>query len=224
MTHVVAMQNVRFRYAERDGFELSIPQMIVAQRERVACIGASGCGKTTLINLVSGVLAPASGSISLCGCALTTMSDAARRACRRRHVGMVFQEFELLDYLSALDNILLPYRIGGHDKQVVARGRAHELARSLKIEHLLRRRPRQLSQGERQRVSVCRALVTGPSIIIGDEPTGSLDPENARGVIDLLLDVAAEAGAALFVVTHDHTLLDRFDRVINLGHGRGVQA
>lgn len=223
MRHVVEMQDVRFRYAERAGFELCVARLRVERGERVACIGSSGCGKTTLINLMSGVLTPASGSIRLCGCDLTAAGEAIRRTSRLRHVGMVFQEFELLDYLSSLDNILLPYRIGDRAPLNEARQRARRLAHSLRIEHLLDRKPRALSQGERQRVSVCRALITRPSIIIGDEPTGSLDPENARGVIDLLLNAAADAGAALFVVTHDHTLLDRFDRVVHLGEGREIE-
>lgn len=222
MSNVVDMRGVAFRYAERSGFELRMPELTIGPGERVACIGASGCGKTTLINLVSGVLRAESGTITLCGRDLTKLSDAECRAHRLRHVGMVFQEFELLDYLSGLENILLPFRIGGGGVPASSRQRARELARSLGIERLLGRAPRRLSQGERQRVSVCRALVTNPSIVIGDEPTGSLDPENARGVIDLLLDAATQAGAALLVVTHDHGLLDRFDRVINLGGIRSL--
>lgn len=222
MSSVVEMRDVVFRYADRNGFELRMPELTVRPGERVACIGASGCGKTTLINLVSGVLRAEAGKVALCGKELSRLSDAERRGHRLRHVGMVFQEFELLDYLSGLENILLPFRIGGAGVPAGARARATALAHSLGIERLLGRVPRRLSQGERQRVSVCRALVTSPSIVIGDEPTGSLDPENARGVIGLLIDAAVEAGAALLVVTHDHGLLDRFDRVVDLSAIRSM--
>lgn len=220
MSAVVEVRDVRFRYPGGDGFELRMPELSIGAGERRACIGASGCGKTTLVNLISGVLAPESGQVHLCGQHLGLMSDAARRSLRRRSVGMVFQEFELLDYLSAMENILLPCRIGGDRIGKDERARARELAESLGVADLLSRRPRRLSQGERQRVSVCRALVTRPAIVIADEPTGSLDPENARGVIDLLVEATGQVGAALFVVTHDHSLLDRFEQVVQMDSGR----
>ncbi|MCL4222502.1 MAG: ABC transporter ATP-binding protein [Phycisphaerales bacterium] len=224
MNAVVEVRDMRFRYPGGDGFELSMPELTIRSGERMACIGASGCGKTTLVNLISGVLAPESGQVRLCGQNLNLMSDAARRSLRRKSVGMVFQEFELLDYLSAMDNILLPFRIGGERAGTPERARARELAASLGVAGLLARRPRRLSQGEQQRVSVCRALVTRPAIVIADEPTGSLDPANARGVIDLLVEATDRVGAALFVVTHDHSVLDRFEQVVRMDAGRRAGA
>lgn len=222
MSAVVEVREVRYRYPGGDGFELHVPSLSIEAGRRVACIGTSGCGKTTLVNVLSGVLVPESGQVRLCGQDLGSMSDAARRSLRRRSVGMVFQEFELLDYLSAMENILLPFRIGGQRVGGVQRAWAGELAEALGVGGLLSRRPRRLSQGERQRVSVCRALVTRPAIVMADEPTGSLDPQNAAGVVELLVQATRQAGAALFVVTHDHALLDRFEEVVEMGGGRGA--
>jgi putative ABC transport system ATP-binding protein len=128
----------------------------------------------------------------------------------------VFQEFELLEYLSVLDNITLPYRIHPALRlDDAARDRAHSLASRLGIGDKLARLPGQLSQGERQRAAVCRSLVTGPSLLLADEPTGNLDPVNTGLVLDALFELAAESGAALLTVTHDHELLPRFDRVVD---------
>ena len=129
----------------------------------------------------------------------------------------MFQEFELLPYLTVLDNILLPYRIH-HVLRLdgAVRERARTLAAEVGIEDKLQRHPRKLSQGERQRVAVCRALLTTPRLILADEPTGNLDPETTTRVVDILLDQAARSGATLLIATHNHALLDRFDHVVDL--------
>lgn len=214
------LEDVEFRYPGDGGFVLCVPSLRLERGERVAVVGASGCGKTTLINLMAGVLVPESGRVMLGGTALNLLPEGARRVERIRRIGMVFQEFELLEYLSARDNILLPYRLSGAlPLDRAARGRAMALADELGIGSLLGRKPARLSQGERQRVAVCRALVAGPELVIADEPTGNLDPDNARGVIDLLLESVGKTDAAMLVVTHNHGLLDRFDRVIRLDGG-----
>lgn len=219
-TPAASLEDVEFRYPGRGGFVLRVPSLRLERGERVACVGASGCGKTTLINLMAGVLVPSGGRVMLGSVEMSGLGEAARRVERIRRIGMVFQEFELLEYLSGRDNILLPFRLSGAlplDKN--ARARAKGLADELGIGPLLGRRPGRLSQGERQRVAVCRALVTGPELVIADEPTGNLDPENAESVIDLLLESVGRTDAAMLVVTHNHGLLDRFDRVIRLDGG-----
>lgn len=213
---VVSVQGVEYGYG--GDFVLRVPAFELSAGERVACIGPSGCGKTTLINLIAGAIVTSRGDVRLEGVSLASLSDAKRRALRLRRVGMVFAEFELLDSLTALENIMLPFRLSGSMRLTRdVRERACELADSLGIGHVLGRGPRRLSQGERQRVSVCRALVTNPGLVLGDEPTGNLDPKNARAVIDLLIAASERTGAALFIVTHDHGLLDKFDRVFDLG-------
>ncbi len=212
---MIRIEDVEFRYPEGE-FSLSIPELSVEPATAVAVIGPSGSGKTTLLNLISGVAVPGRGRIEVAGTVVSDLPDAARRRFRIRHIGMVYQEFELLEYLSVIDNILLPCRISAALKLDDAlRRRAIELARRVGLGDQAGRRPGLLSQGERQRVGVCRALLTQPPLLLADEPTGNLDPANKGRVLDILFEVAAEAGATLVTVTHDRDLLGRFDRVID---------
>ncbi len=216
MTPLATIRDLRFRH--RGGpFAMSIERFELARGETVACVGPSGCGKTTLLEMLVGIRRPDAGSIEIDGVPLHALGDAPLRAWRRRRVGLVFQDLRLLESLSALENILLPYHLdrtlGDLDS---ATARACELARSMAIEAMLARKPRRLSHGERQRVAVCRALVADPVLIAADEPTGSLDPDTARIAVDLLIDAARQGHRTLFMVTHDHSLLERFDRVIEL--------
>jgi putative ABC transport system ATP-binding protein len=198
------LTDLNFRYGDA-GFALRIDDLRVAAGESVALVGPSGSGKTTLLHLVAGILTPEAGRVEVAGQDLGGLDDGARRAFRVRRIGLVFQEFELLDYLSVLDNVLLPYRIHPALRlDAAARERARELAERLGIGDKLGRPPRQLSQGERQRAAVCRALVTGPPLLLADEPTGNLDPANKQRVLDALFELAAESGATLLTVTHDH--------------------
>ena len=135
-----------------------------------------------------------------------------------QEIGLVFQNLALVEYLTALENILLPGFIDTADR-APKKARAEQLAQSLDIAHLLKRRPRRLSQGERQRVAICRALVTSPKVLLCDEPTGNLDPDRSSRTIDLLLEAGAASGAAVMMATHDHTLLERFDEVIDMARG-----
>ena len=213
---MVRMTGIRFAYGD-GGFRIDIDDLEIAAGERVACIGPSGTGKTTLVNLVAGVTVAESGTVEVAGQSVSSLSDQERRALRISTIGMVFQQFELLEYLSALDNVLLPYRVTPalaltHD----VHDRALALAQATGIEAVLGRRPARLSQGERQRVAICRALVTEPRLVICDEPTGNLDPKTATKTLDLLFDQVAARGATLLMVTHNHGILDRFDRVIDI--------
>ncbi len=212
---MIEVREARFHYPAGD-FELRIPELEVAAGERVAVIGPSGSGKTTLLHLVAGIATPEAGRIHTAGAELCALDDAARRAFRVQRVGLVFQEFELLEYLSVLDNVLLPYRIHPALRlDAAVRERAEALARKLGIGDKLSRLPAKLSHGERQRAAVCRALVTRPPLLLADEPTGNLDPGNRDRVLDILLDCADETGATLLTVTHDRELLERFGRVLD---------
>ena len=202
----------------RGEFTLRVASLDIEPGERVAIVGPSGCGKTTLLYLLAGILVPAKGTVRVGEEAVHAASDADRRRFRIGEVGLVFQDFELVDYLRVLDNVLLPYRIHGSlrlDADVVAR--AKSLAASVGLGERLHRGVRQLSQGERQRVAICRALLTEPRIVLADEPTGNLDPATTDRILDVLFERVGEVGATLVTVTHDHGVLDRFDRVIELG-------
>jgi putative ABC transport system ATP-binding protein len=188
---VIKFHDVRFAYAASGGFALHVPALTVSPGERVALIGPSGSGKSTLLLLAGGVLRSDSGSVRLAGDDLTRLPASHRRRLRLRRVGMVFQEFELLEYLTVRENITLASRLDtGID------------ARALEI--------------EAERVAACRALATRPAALLCDEPTGNLDPTNADIVTRLLLDHARDHRAALLMSTHRHESLDAFDRVVDI--------
>ena len=212
---MIKLSDVYFGYTDSD-FALQIDQFSIASGEAVAVIGPSGCGKTTLLNLLSGVVLPEKGDVQVAGQSVSRLADTARRELRISSIGMVFQNFELLEYLPVMDNILLPLRIGsGLRVTAELRERARELAGHVGIGGKLQRYPGQLSQGERQRVAVCRALLLRPPLVLADEPTGNLDPSNKRLVVDLLLEYAQNSGATLVTVTHDRELLSHFERVLD---------
>ena len=212
---MIELRDLEFRY-DQSTFALQIGHLHLAAQEHAALIGPSGCGKTTLLNILAGVVLPHSGEVQVANESVDRLPDAERRNFRIRKLGLVFQNFELLDYLNVRDNILLPLRVGrGLSVTTALRRRAQDLADRLDIADKLERHPPQLSQGERQRVAVCRALILQPLVILADEPTGNLDPANKFVVLDLLLDYARENGATLLTVTHDQELLNRFDRVVD---------
>jgi len=161
------------------------------------------------VGLVSGILAPRSGEVRVAGTDIGALSDSDRRAFRIRAIGFVFQDFELLDYLNVLDNILHPYRISALRLDRTVRERAERLAERLGVGDKLKRHPDHLSQGEKQRVTICRALLPGPQLLLADEATGNLDPRNKGRILDLLFDSVDAHGATLLAVTHDHELLPR---------------
>jgi putative ABC transport system ATP-binding protein len=212
---MIRIKDLQFGYGEGD-YQLQVADLHVEPRTTTALIGPSGSGKTTLLNLVAGIAVPQAGQIQIDGVQLTGLADAARRAFRVSRIGLVFQEFELLEYLNVLDNILLPYRINSAlPLGATARARAVLLAETVGLHGKLTRFPARLSQGERQRVAVCRALATEPALLLADEPTGNLDPDNAQRVLDLLFELAGRTGTTILAVTHDHALLPRFERVID---------
>lgn len=212
---MVRLEDVTFAYPSGD-FRLRVPELSLAPCERVAIVGPSGTGKTTLLNLIAGILTPDAGRIEVAGTDVTGLSDAERRRFRASRIGFVFQDFALLDYLSARQNILYPYRISqGLRLDAAVRARAEALAASCGIEAKLGRHPGALSQGEQQRVAICRALVTQPRLVLSDEATGNLDPASKLRILDLLFARAEETGASILAVTHDHELLPRFDRVLD---------
>jgi putative ABC transport system ATP-binding protein len=221
--HVITIRNLEFRYPDSP-FRLAVPSLDIREGERVAVVGASGSGKTTLLDLIAGIRLPQAGEIAVADQSLGQLSEAGRRRFRIRRIGLVFQAFELIEYLSVRDNLLLPYRLSSaleQDDQALSR--LEKLAQETGITARLHGHPAELSHGERQRAAICRALITSPPLILADEPTGNLDPENKQRVLNLLLEQVAARDTTLVVVTHDHDLLDAFDRVIDMRqfHAKG---
>ncbi len=212
---MLATSALRFRYP--DGvFELRTPPIAVEAGSSLALVGPSGCGKSTLLSLLSGERVPTEGSITFGSTRLDQLGDSARRAFRIRTVGLVFQEFRLIEHLTVLDNILLPCRLhAALPLDAAARRRAHELAEHLGIAAHLSRLPERLSHGERQRVAVARGLLARPALLLADEPTGNLDPERKRQLLDEMLGLCRSEGATAIVATHDHALLPAFSAVFD---------
>ena len=220
---MIRIQELDFYYRLGE-FSLNIREFAVNKGEKVAVIGPSGSGKTTLLNLVGGIITPMNGVVSVDHVKVSELNDTSRRDFRVANIGFVFQDFELLDYLNVLDNILHTYRITGAlslDKEV--RSRAADLAIEMGIGDKLKRHANDLSHGEKQRVAICRALLPRPKLILSDEATGNLDPDNKMLILDLLFRSVEQHDATLLAVTHDHELLKRFDRIVDFQDFQGIQ-
>ena len=213
---LIQIKQLQFGYRV-GAFRLVVESLHIAAQERVALIGPSGCGKTTLLNLLAGILVPAQGEIDVDGTCISGLNQEDRQDFRALHMGLVFQEFELLEYLTVLDNVLLPFRLNPILQLTKAvQERARMLCGKVGLGDKTKRYPAHLTQGERQRVAVCRALVTQPMVIFGDEPTCNLDPVNRDIVMDILCEYSESSKAPLVIVTHDHELLGRFDRTMDI--------
>lgn len=182
----------------------------------VAIMGPSGCGKSTLLGLLAGLALPTSGLVTVGGTGVSELSERDRVRFRRRSVGMVYQSDNLLPHLTVEENVGLSLAIGRRGGVAHAAEPAGALLDRLGLAELAARLPDQLSGGQRQRVAVARAVIHRPAIILADEPTGSLDADNARRVIDLLVEVHAHIDATLVIVTHDPAVADRADRIEHL--------
>jgi putative ABC transport system ATP-binding protein len=193
----------------------------IARGERIAVVGASGSGKSTLLALMAGLDTPSDGRVLLDGAPLSTLDEDGRAKVRGEKVGFVFQSFQLLPSLTALENVMLPLELRG-DADV--EGPAREILEKVGLSERLDHYPRQLSGGEQQRVALARAFVTRPALLFADEPTGNLDTRTGQAIIELLFGLNADAGTTLVLVTHDDHLAVRCDRALRLDGGRLVSA
>jgi ABC-type lipoprotein export system ATPase subunit len=212
---MIALNSIEFQYPQSD-FKLHIRDLKFDKGSRSAIIGPSGFGKTTMLNLLAGILLPDKGSVNIKDVAINELSDSQRRNFRIQHIGFVFQDFRLIPYLNILDNILLPYRINRVlkiEKDTIQN--AKNVADEMGILDKLKKYPSKLSHGERQRVAICRALLNQPQVILADEPTGNLDPENKRKIMDILFNYVEKYSTTLIAVTHDHEMLKGFEQTIN---------
>lgn len=223
MEPLLSLRNVRLRWPRATADTLDICEFDLAPGETVFMRGPSGCGKSTLLSLVAGVLTATDGEVRLQGQDWRTLAPSRRDRLRARHVGYIFQQFNLLPYLSVLDNVLLPCRFSPQRAQRAAAGGADPtpaaqqlLERSGLPAALWPRRAADLSVGQQQRVAAARALIGQPELVIADEPTSALDEAVRESFMDLLLGACAAAGSALLFVSHDARLAPRFQRQVDL--------
>nr|WP_294841849.1 ATP-binding cassette domain-containing protein [uncultured Methylotenera sp.] len=195
---------------------LSGLNLSVAQGDQVAIIGSSGSGKSTLLSMLAGLDIPSSGSVHIRGQAFSTLSEDSRAAVRAADMGFVFQSFQLLPALTALENVMLPLQLKGHaDAEKLSLDALEKVGLSHRVQHY----PKQLSGGEQQRVAIARAFATKPSILFADEPTGNLDSATGQMIIELLFNMNHDAGTTLVLVTHDIQLANRCKRLLKLDGG-----
>lgn len=218
---IIAVRHVTKRVTDSSG-TLTILDDIdfsLQPRESAAIVGASGSGKSTLLSLMAGLDTPTEGTVVLAGEDLFALDEDARAAVRAQRVGFVFQSFQLLPNLTALENVMLPLELAG---RAGARAAATEMLGRVGLAERLKHYPRVLSGGEQQRVALARAFVVEPAVLLADEPTGSLDFATGERVMGLMFDMNREAGTTLVLVTHDRAIAARCDRQLHIEAGRLV--
>lgn len=219
---LIAVKNVTKQVTDATG-TLTILHDIafeLAARESVAIVGASGSGKSTLLSILAGLDTPTSGTVMLAGTDLFLLDEDKRAELRSQQVGFVFQSFQLLGNLTALENVMLPLELKGRND---ARAAATEMLRRVGLGERLSHYPKVLSGGEQQRVALARAFVLQPALLLADEPTGSLDFATGATVMDLMFEMNREAGTTLVLVTHDRAIAARCDRQLKIDAGRLVE-
>ena len=217
--NIIELQNLQFRWPSQSRDTLNISGLSVRQGEHLFIRGASGSGKTTLLNVLAGILKPNRGRLTLLGEVLDSMGNSARDRFRVDHMGIIFQQFNLLPYLSVVENVLLPCRFSIRRKQraVDTKATAYRLLDHLGLDsELFQRTVTDLSVGQQQRVAVARALIGSPELIIADEPTSSLDTDTRDGFLNLLFQEAEALGSTIVFVSHDPHIATRFPRMVDM--------
>jgi putative ABC transport system ATP-binding protein len=216
---ILDVQNITKQVSDATGTLTILHQISFALKaqESVAIVGASGSGKSTLLSILAGLDTPSSGSVRLAGTDLFSLDEDERAGLRSRQVGFVFQSFQLLANLTALENVMLPLELMG---RADARAAATEMLQRVGLGERLGHYPKVLSGGEQQRVALARAFVVRPALLLADEPTGSLDYATGERVMQLMFEMNREAGTTLVLVTHDRTIAARCDRQLRIEAGR----
>ncbi|OEF23041.1 ABC transporter ATP-binding protein [Vibrio rumoiensis] len=219
----IQLSQIQFAWPKQDTPTLLIDELTIPTQQHVFIKGPSGCGKSTLLSLLTGIITPQSGKITVLGQPLNQLNQARRDQFRSHHIGYIFQQFNLLPYLSVIDNVLLPCRFSKIRKQRALQSgstlieQAKQLLQRLHLPESVFERPiSDLSIGQQQRVAAARALIGQPEIIIADEPTSALDHDNRQAFIELLIEEANRSQASVIFVSHDSSLQAYFDRTIDL--------
>jgi putative ABC transport system ATP-binding protein len=221
---LLSVKQLSKQYRTANGEQLTVLDQIsfdLASGDSFAIVGPSGSGKTTLLGLCAGLDRASQGSVALNGIVLDDLSEDQRAEVRNRHVGFVFQNFQLIPTLTALENVMVPLELRGDSTaESTAKSWLSRVGLSQRLHHY----PTQLSGGEQQRVCIARAFSTEPAVLFADEPTGNLDADNAQGIVELIFDLNRSAGTTLVLVTHDLELAHRTNRILQLKGGKAIQS
>ena len=217
-TNIIQAQNLTYEFISHDNHiqVLRDLNLSILQGEQIAIIGSSGSGKSTLLSLLAGLDIPSRGSVQIQNNAFSSLDEDGRAAVRAKSMGFIFQSFQLLPSLTALENVMLPLQLKSHpNAKELSLEALTKVGLSARVEHY----PKQLSGGEQQRVAIARAFATQPTILFADEPTGNLDKATGQIIIELLFKMNIEAGTTLVLVTHDAHLANRCQRQLKLENG-----
>lgn len=195
---------------------LKIKKLEIADGKKVAFIGSSGCGKTTLFNLISGMIVPTEGKVEVGDMNITDLTEPERDLFRANHIGYIFQDFNLFPEFTVMQNVTLPMTFSKRYSKKEINELAIDILKKVGMDEKANQKVKTLSGGERQRVAIARSIVNKPNIILADEPTGNLDYKNGVKIMDLIMKMAEEENATLIVITHNNSQLDMFDEVINI--------
>ncbi len=220
MSNIIECRSVSFSYNEGNNKTSVLKNLNfkIKSGETTAIIGQSGCGKSTLLNLIAGLDAPTEGEVLITNTNISKISENDRTELRAKHLGFVYQFHHLLNDFSSLYNVAFPLLIMGIDKSD-ALLQSKKILTNVGLENRLNHKPSELSGGERQRVAIARAMITEPTCLLADEPTGNLDAENARDVIELIIDLNKDKTTALLIVTHDLSIANKMSRKLTLNNG-----
>ena len=216
---IIKIDSVRFYWSKKSNFKIFVPNLAIKKGEKVLLLGESGSGKTTLLSLMCGFLNPLSGNISINGNTINQLSSKTRDEYRADNIGIIFQQFNLLPYANVVDNVLLPLYFSKVRSNNVSnkKEKVIELFKQLRLpDDIAQFRASSLSMGQQQRVAVARALIGNPSLIIADEPTSSLDADAQKIFLNLMFEQISENNSTLLMVSHDKSLSNQFDRLIDI--------
>ncbi len=216
---IIKIDSLRFYWSKKSNFKIFVPNLEIKKGEKVLLLGESGSGKTTLLSLMCGFLNPLSGNISINGNTINQLSSKTRDEYRADNIGIIFQQFNLLPYANVVDNVLLPLYFSKVRSNNVSnkKEKVIELFKQLRLpDDIAQFRASSLSMGQQQRVAVARALIGNPSLIIADEPTSSLDADAQKIFLNLMFEQISENNSTLLMVSHDKSLSNQFDRLIDI--------
>jgi len=220
MNDIIECRSLGFSYGDGNSKTSVLKNLDIRVKpnEKIAIIGQSGCGKSTLLNLLAGLDMPSEGEVLIDNVNISSLKERQRTELRAKHLGFVFQFHHLLNDFSAIYNTALPLIINHLDKNE-ALTKAENILKKVGLENRINHKPSELSGGERQRVAIARAMITEPSCLLADEPTGNLDEQNAKEVLDLIIELNSNQNTALLIVTHDLSIANRMSRQLDLTDG-----